>query len=115
MSVFEIQNIENISKLSSLGLWTNQLLCGPYQKTTYSLPKDYQLIIPLIQAIDQFILLQDNHEFKTKAYYIYRYHYHLPIQWFKLSFYSYSPIIYGLYQNNKLIIYSKIPDLIMNY
>lgn len=114
MSHFEIENIENISNWSGLGLWINQLLCGPYKKTIYSLPKDYQLIIALIQDIDQFILLQNNPLFKTHNYYIYQYHYHLPSNWFKLTFYSYSQTIYGLYQNNQLIIYSKIPNLLDN-
>ena len=114
MSHFEIETIENISKWSGFFLWTNQLLCGPYQKTIYSLPKDYPLIITLIQDIDQFIVLQNNPEFKTHNYYIDQHHYHLPIQWFKLTFYNYSQTIYGLYQNNQLIIYSKIPKLLDN-
>ena len=105
MSYFEIENIENLSNWSGLGLWINQFLCGPYKKKIYSLPNDYQLIIALIQDIDQFIILQNNPHFKTRNYYIYQYHYHLPSSWFKLTLYSYAQTIYGLYENNQLIIY----------
>jgi hypothetical protein len=116
MGIFEIQNIENISKLYSFSLWTNQLLCGPYQKNTYYLHRDYDHMIKIIQAIDEFILLQDNYKFKTQVHSIYKYLYDLPIGWFKLTIYSHhfysQQIIYCLYEKNKLIIYSKIPKLL---
>ena len=110
VNLFEIQNIVSIPSLTKYLLWSNTLICGPYHKISYQLHRDNQDIIPLLQAIDQYLLMTEDTQIKTQSHYIYHFHYHIPLGWFKITF-QHKQHIYVLYEKNTLTTYSKIPDI----
>lgn len=107
--LLDIYKIQPLSLWSKLFLWGHYLIPGnPYHHLTYSINQDYEKIIPLLQSINEYILINQP-PFPTQSIYIYHYHYDLPQEWTRI-YTHYSPPIYLLYQGHQLYIKTRNRD-----
>ena len=106
-AILTIKQIKSISvwfNLKLLWILSNRFLYGPYYRTV--LDYNYELV-PLIQAIDLFVLIRSPDRIPLQ----YDSSYQLPLGWFKMenvqgTFYCHYSI-----KRKQFVIYSKYKDL----
>ena len=111
--LLDIYQIQPLSLWSKLFLWGIHLIPGnPYHHLTYSINQDPELILPILQSINEYIL---NHQplLPTQSIYIYHYHYQLPREWIRV-FTSSLPPFYLLYQGHQLHIKTRNRDALLH-